>query len=190
MVRETELYDQLEVAPNASTDDIIKSFRKLAMKYHPDKNPDPAAAEKFKAISAAREILSDPEKREMYDNFGMDAFKGGPGGGPGMSPEDIFGRFGFSFGGMGGMPNMAGMGRGQRTPVEVIDITCTLEELYTGVTKDVTFKRKRCCKFCEGTGSKTKKAPMKCPECNGQGAKVITQMMGPGLFQQMRTGLY
>jgi len=89
---DNELYEVLGLESTASQDDIKKAYRKLAMKYHPDKNSSPEAAEKFKEINCANEILSNPEKREMYDKYGLDAFKEGGGGG-GMDVNDIFAHF-------------------------------------------------------------------------------------------------
>ncbi|OJJ48897.1 hypothetical protein ASPZODRAFT_129226 [Penicilliopsis zonata CBS 506.65] len=110
MVAETKLYDSLSIKPDASQEDIKKAYRKAALKYHPDKNKDdPAAAEKFKDVSQAYEVLSDPEKRKVYDQFGLEYLlrggpaptPGGPGGaGPGASPFDGGMPGGFSFGGM------------------------------------------------------------------------------------------
>eukprot|EP01112_Ceratiomyxa_fruticulosa_P010806 TRINITY_DN286_c0_g1_i5.p1 TRINITY_DN286_c0_g1~~TRINITY_DN286_c0_g1_i5.p1 ORF type:complete len:115 (+),score=23.70 TRINITY_DN286_c0_g1_i5:306-650(+) len=91
MVRETRLYDTLGVQPDANESDIKKAYRKMAMMYHPDKNPEPDAAEKFKEVSRAYEILSDKEKRETYDRYGEDAMNGS--GGAGFSAEDIFSQF-------------------------------------------------------------------------------------------------
>ena len=99
-----DFYDILSVSKSSSKDEIKKAYRKVAIKYHPDKNPDnKIAEEKFKEAAEAYEVLSNPEKKEKYDRFGHDGLRGGPGGfGGGMNVEDIFSQFGDIFGGGGG----------------------------------------------------------------------------------------
>ena len=134
MVADSKFYDILGVSPSASDAELKKAYRKLALKYHPDKNPD--AGDKFKEISQAYEVLSDPEKREVYDEFGEDGIKGGRGAGAGggfSSPFDVFNMF-FNGGAPGGMP---GGGRGKsrsrnKTKAMVHKLSVTLEELYNG----------------------------------------------------------
>ena len=146
----TEYYDILGIQKTASDTDIKKAYRKLAMKYHPDKNPDnPEAEEKFKELSEAYEILSDKEKRHVYDKFGKDAVQGN--GGPQVNPADIFNNI---FGGMGGMPGMHGMhGMGgmpfgmrqnmRRQSADIVTrVVITLEEVFTGTTKEINVSRK------------------------------------------------
>jgi len=102
----TEYYDILGLQKNASEQEIKKAYRKMAMKHHPDKNPDnPAAEEKFKELSEAYEVLSDSDKKQVYDKFGKEALQGNGGGGPQVNPFDIFNNI-FGSGGMGGMPGM------------------------------------------------------------------------------------
>jgi len=177
MPKETELYDLLNITPDASDADIKKAFRKMAMKYHPDKNPDdPEAAEKFKEASAAYEILSDPEKRSKYDKFGKDAFKDG---GMGMNAEDIFS----SFFGFGGSP--FGFSRAQRGPRKTKDmitaLAVSLEDLYNGTTKRMKVTRKVLCKDCNATGSASGKSTT-CQTCSGTGRRVIVRQFGPGMI--------
>jgi DnaJ family protein A protein 2 len=135
-VAETELYDVLGVSPQASSNEIKKAYLKLAQKYHPDKNPSPDAKEKFQQISEANEILGDEEKRQMYDRYGMDAFKeGGGGGGGGLN--SFFNAF-FS---------QQGGGR-QRGPSKTKDIQqhlpVTLEEIFNGGEKKSENFKKNC----------------------------------------------
>ncbi|KAL3964256.1 hypothetical protein ACCO45_001260 [Purpureocillium lilacinum] len=105
MVKETKFYDTLGVAPGATEQELKKAYKMNALKYHPDKNAhNPGAEEKFKEVSHAYEILSDPQKRQLYDQYGEAGLEGGAGGG-GMAAEDLFAQFfgGGGFGGMGGM---------------------------------------------------------------------------------------
>jgi len=179
-VKDTEYYDRLGVKTDASTDEIKKSYRKLAIKYHPDKNPgDTAAEEKFKEISEAYEVLSNAEKREQYDQFG----KEGMSGGGGIDPFDIFG----SFFGMGGSHAAGGRPRGpQRTKDMVTPINITLEDIYNGKTKKMKVSRNVVCTTCGGSGSKDGKPMQKCKECEGQGVKMVVRQIGMGMYQQMR----
>ena len=126
MVRDTKLYDRLGVDQNASDADLKKAFRKLSMKWHPDKNPDnnEEATKKFQEISEAYSILSDPEKRSKYDQIGIDFVKNQDGG-PGIDPNDIFSQF---FGGnspFGGSPfgfNFGGQGGQEHLPIRVLQL--------------------------------------------------------------------
>lgn len=184
MVKETELYDLLEVPPDAQTQDIKKAYRKMAMKYHPDKNPNnPEAEAKFKDIGEAYEILSDEEKRKRYDKFGKDAFR--EGGGGGRDPSDIFeAMFGGSpFGSFFG-------GGGQRGPKKTEDIVhqleVSLEDLYNGKTSKLAVTRNQLCATCKGSGAKSGVVGGKCKKCDGRGVRVIIKQMGP-MIQQMQT---
>jgi len=177
MVFETKYYDILEVKPDASEADLKKAYRKLAMKFHPDKNPD--AGDKFKEISHAYEVLSDSQKRKVYDEGGEQAIKegGGRGGGPGFSsPMDIFNMmFG---GGMGGM----GSGRqSNKTKPMVHKLGVSLEELYNGKTRKLAATRDKLCSACDGKGGSNVR---NCTGCKGRGFKVHMQQMGPGMISQ------
>ena len=172
MVVDTEYYDILQVAPNATNEDIKKSFKKLALKYHPDKNPGDKEAEQiFKKITEAYAVLSDDEKRRTYDTLGKEAANQGMSSnpfGPGGFP-DFFNMFGFVPGG----PNSPKMKRQKQKP-QIIPLKCRLKELYTGAI----FKRKIThtvkCECCNGTGSKNKQDTT-CQTCGGVG--IIHQVM-------------
>jgi len=160
----------------------------MAMKYHPDKNPDDAAAsEKFKQCSEAYEILSDAEKRAAYDRYGLDALKeGGMGGhgGFGMNPEDIFASF-FG-GGFGGMRGGGGGGGGPRKTRDMVTaLPVTLEELYAGAVKKMKVTRKVVCTACAGSGAKSGKAT-RCAPCQGQGVRVVLRQFGPGMLTKQQ----
>lgn len=153
-----DFYDTLGISRGASESEIKKAYRKLAMKWHPDKNQDnkEAAEKKFKAVSEAYEVLSDPKKKDKYDQFGEDGLKDGfGGGGPGMDPHDIFSQFfggggggmpGGMGGGFGGMPGHGHGGQSSRAPrkkAEPIEqvLRLTLEEMYYGVQKNLKLTR-------------------------------------------------
>jgi len=176
MVKETGYYDLLGVKPDATDEELKKSYRKMAMKYHPDKNPD--AGDKFKDISQAYEVLSDKKKRAMYDEGGDKAIKeGGSGGGGGFSsPMDIFNMmFG---GGMGG-----GGRQSNKTKPMVHKLSVTLEDLYNGKVRKLAASIDVICEDCDGQGGKDVKT---CTGCHGRGVKITTRQMGPGMIQQMQ----
>lgn len=160
-----DYYELLGVDRGASAADIKKAYRKLALKYHPDKNPDdPSAEDKFKAAAEAYEILSDDQKRARYDRFGHDGVKGGPGGfgggGAGMNMDDIFSQFGDIFGGAFGGGGGGGGRRRMKGSNLRIKVKLTLEEIANGVEKKVKVFRQvqakgaeySTCSTCGGTG--------------------------------------
>jgi len=174
MASKRDYYEILGVSKDASVDAIKSAYKKLAIKYHPDKNPgDKEAEEKFKEASEAYGVLSDSEKRAQYDRFGHAGMNGGGGfgGAQGFSNfEDIFSAFGDIFGGgFGGMGGGRGS-RGRSGPPRGADLqvqlTLTLNEIATGVTKKIQLKRQGRCKTCDGAGGTGKQA---CGTCGGQG---------------------
>ncbi|XP_029510866.1 dnaJ homolog subfamily A member 4 [Oncorhynchus nerka] len=175
MVKETGFYDTLGVNPKATPDEIKKAYRKLALKYHPDKNPN--EGEKFKLISQAYEVLSEPKKRDLYDQGGEQAIKDGGMGGGG-SPMDIFNMF---FGGGGRMPQ-----RDRRGKNVVHQLTVTLEEMYNGTKRKLALQKNVICGKCEGYGGK-KGALQTCGSCKGRGVEIKVQQIGPGMIQQIQT---
>ncbi|ODQ64466.1 DnaJ-domain-containing protein [Nadsonia fulvescens var. elongata DSM 6958] len=188
MVKETKLYDTLGVSPDASDAQIKKAYRLGALKYHPDKNQhSPEAADKFKEVSHAYEILSDNQKREIYDSYGEEGLNGGGmGGGMDGNPEDLFSHF---FGGMGGM--FGGQGGPQREtgPRKSKDIVHTLkvklEDLYKGKVAKLKLTKTVNCAPCGGRGGK-EGAVKTCTSCGGRGVKFVTRQMGP-MVQRFQT---
>ncbi|OBZ82341.1 Mitochondrial protein import protein MAS5 [Choanephora cucurbitarum] len=181
MVADTKFYDVLGVSPDASESELKKAYRKLALKYHPDKNPD--AGDKFKEISHAYEILSDAEKREVYDQYGEEGLNGqaGPGG---MNAEDLFSQL---FGGGGGFFGGGGR-RGPSGPRRGKDmmhqLKVTLEDVYLGKTSKLALQKNVLCSKCDGKGGK-EGAVQSCRPCNGQGIRVVMRQMGP-IVQQFQ----
>lgn len=170
------------VTKSASADEIKKAYRKVAMQYHPDRNPgDKAAEEKFKEAAEAYEILSDPEKRGQYDRFGHQAFAQGRGGHPGggMNMDDIFSQFGdifggdnpFSsfFGGGGNRRSGGGRTRGTRGSNLRIKLKMNYAEIAKGATKTIKVKKHVCCNVCAGSGAKDKNSIQTCSTCGGSG---------------------
>lgn len=184
-----DYYEILGVGKGASADDIKRAYRRLAMKYHPDKNPgDKAAEEKFKECAEAYEVLSNPEKRQRYDQFGHDGLRGsGVRDYSHMNVQDIGDIFGDIFGDFFGGGRRRGSRRQQaNAPRRGYDlettIELTLEEVANGVEKSIEFTRQDICKECSGNGSAKGKAPSTCPVCGGSGQ---VQKAGLGGFFQM-----
>uniref|UniRef100_A0A1I7SCM0 DnaJ subfamily A member 1 n=1 Tax=Bursaphelenchus xylophilus TaxID=6326 RepID=A0A1I7SCM0_BURXY len=172
MVKDTKYYDVLEVSPGASETELKKAYRKLALKYHPDKNPN--EGERFKLISQAYEVLSDPKKREIYDKYGEEGIKEGGGGGGMHNPMDIFDMF---FGG----------GSRQQRENKVRDMihqmTVTLEKMYTGFTKNLKIKRFVLCQTCDGIGGSADSVKQ-CAQCDGHGVVIRNIQIAPGFVQR------
>jgi molecular chaperone DnaJ len=185
-----DYYEVLGVPKDADQTAIKKAYRKLAIKYHPDKNPDDKTAEeKFKEAAEAYEVLSDDDKRARYDRFGHAGVSGQGGGGfsGGMTMEDIFQQFGDIFG-EGGSPfdsfftgsRARTRPRGQRGANLRIKVSLTLEEISTGVTKKIKVKKQAPCDQCGGSGAKDRNSVGACPTCRGAGyvRKVQSTFLG------------
>ncbi len=183
-----DYYEVLEVSKGASQEEIKKAYRKLAIKYHPDKNPnDHTAEEKFKEAAEAYEVLSDDQKRARYDQFGHQGMNGGFGGGGGMNMEDIFSQFGDIFGGGSPFESFFGGGRsgggGRRVRKGSnlrIKLKLDLEEIANGVEKKIKVKRYVACSTCGGNGAKNGTDMQTCNSCQGSGQvrKVVNTMLG------------
>ena len=169
-----DYYEVLGVSRNASNAEIKKAYRKLALRYHPDKNPgDKSAEDKFKEAAEAYEVLSDDQKRARYDQFGHAGLSGsGQGfGAGGMTIEDIFSQFGdifggFGFGGFGSSRRSRSVNKGTNLRVKV---TLNLEEIATGVEKKLKLKKYISCNNCSGTGAADGSAYSNCHTCHGSG---------------------
>jgi molecular chaperone DnaJ len=192
-VTKTDYYEVLSVSRDASDQELKASYRKLAMQYHPDRNPDdPLAEDKFKECSEAYSVLSDPEKRAAYDRYGHAAFSNGGGGGNPFTGGGGFGGaqdLGDIFGDLfGEMFNMGGGGgrkasRVQRGRDLRYDLTLEFEEAVFGIDKEITIRRMETCESCKGSGAAKGKAAVTCTQCGGRGQQRFQQ----GFFSVART---
>lgn len=173
---DTKYYDLLGVQPSATQDEIKKAYRRAALKWHPDKNKDnPDAAEMFKQIGEAYEVLSDPEKREKYDKYGEQGLKQGEG----MDFHDPTDLFSTLFGG--------GVSRGPQKGDDIRHVMkMSLEDLYVGKKKKLRISAKKICPTCKGKGSPDPSKVQTCPDCHGKGMQTVTRQMGPGFISTSR----
>ena len=187
----TRLYNTLGLNNNATEKEIKKAYRKLAIKYHPDKNKDPGAEDKFKEISAAYEVLSNKDKRARYDKFGEDGLKTDNMGG---NPFDLFSNiFGDSFGGhpfgghpfgghpFGGHP----FGNNNRSKDRIENINVSLKDIYNSKTLNLNLNKKIKCDLCNARGGMYETSVKFCENCNGKGKYMRVVQIGPGMIQQI-----
>ena len=179
-------YEVMEVTRTVEFEEIKRSYRKLAVKHHPDKNPgDPTAEERFREIAEAYDVLGDSEKRAAYDRYGHAAFQGGAAGGGGHDPFDLFremfgasggggGIFDHFFGGGGGGGNQDSRGSDLR-----YDLRITLEEAFTGCEKEIELRKLDACDDCSGSGASKGAKVATCTLCHGRGQVVASR----GFFQ-------
>ena len=187
-----DYYEVLGVDRNASANDIKKAYRKLAIQYHPDKNPgDKEAEEKFKEAAEAYSVLSDENKKARYDQFGFEGVSGAGGGGfsgAGMDMNDIFSMFGDIFGGRGGFGGFGGFGGGSAGPQKHrgndlrVKAKLTLQEIANGTTKKFKLKKYVQCTHCNGSGAEGNSYET-CPECKGTGRIIRTQQSFFGMMR-------
>jgi len=195
MAEKRDYYEVLGVPKDADASTIKKAYRKLAIMYHPDKNPgNKEAEEKFKEAAEAYDILSNDEKRQKYDRFGQAGLNGGSGGfgGGGMNMDDIFsqfgdifGSFGGGFGGFGGGGHSARSRRVNRGQNLRVKVKLTLNDIATGVEKKIKVKRYVSCTHCNGTGAKDGKSYSTCTTCHGTGQ--VTRLQNTILGQMQTT---
>ncbi len=181
-----DFYEILGVSRDASPEDLKRAYRKLAVKYHPDKNPDDKEAEEnFKKVSEAYEVLKDSEKRRRYDQFGHDAFRGGgTGGGPGVDPfdlfRDVFGGGGGGFGSIfeeffsGSSSSQSEAGGSRGTDLRV-SLEISLEQAAKGVEREIKYRRYGPCGSCGGSGAAAGSGKVMCPTCGGMGQVATNQ---------------
>ncbi|MDY6240692.1 MAG: molecular chaperone DnaJ [Prevotella sp.] len=191
MAEKRDYYEVLGVSKDASEDEIKKAYRKLAIKYHPDRNPgDKEAEEKFKEAAEAYEVLHDPDKRRQYDQFGFNGPQGGFGGfgGGGMDMDDIFTMFGDIFGGHSGFGGFGGFGGGGQQHSQRVyrgsdlrlKVKLSLQDIASGVTKRFKVREDVTCEQCKGTGAEGGAQPETCPTCHGSGmvSRSVRSMFG------------
>ncbi len=192
MANKRDYYEVLGVSKDASEDEIKKAYRKIAIKYHPDRNPgDKEAEEKFKEAAEAYDVLHDAQKRQQYDQFGFDA----PGGFGGFSSgdfsmDDIFQMFGSVFGG-GGFGGFGGFGGGRGGSSQRVyrggdlrlKVKLSLQEVASGVTKKFRVKKDVTCPHCHGSGAEAGSSADTCPTCHGSGYTVQTKQTLFGVMQ-------
>ena len=198
-----DYYEVLGVSKTATDAEIKKAYRKLAMKYHPDYNPgDKDAEEKFKEVNEANEVLSDPKKRQLYDQYGFAgvdpayaAQSGGPGaggfggfGGDGVDLGDIFGDiFGGGFGGFGGSSRRANPNAPRKGQDIRVRITLSFDEAVHGCKKNITITRQQECTECHGSGCAAGSSPETCPDCGGRGQVNVQQRTPFGVISTTKT---
>lgn len=191
MAEKRDYYEVLGVSKDASEDEIKKAYRKLAIKYHPDRNPgDKEAEEKFKEAAEAYEVLHDPDKRRQYDQFGFNGPQGGFGGfgSGGMDMDDIFSMFGDIFGGHSGFGGFGGFGGGGQQHSQRVyrgsdlrlKVKLSLQDIASGVTKRFKVREDVTCEQCKGTGAEGGAQPETCPTCHGSGmvSRSVRSMFG------------
>ena len=186
-----DYYEVLGVNKNASEDEIKKAYRKIAIKYHPDRNPgNKEAEEKFKEAAEAYDVLHDKQKRQQYDQFGFDGPTGAGGfggfGGAGMNMDDLFSMFGDLFGGRAGF---GGFGGGQRRPQQHrgsdlrLKVKLSLNEVANGVTKKFKVRKDITCSHCHGSGAEAGSGTETCQTCHGSGVITHTTQSIFGMMQ-------
>lgn len=187
-----DYYQILGVERTASEDEIKRAYKKMAIKYHPDRNPgDKEAEEKFKQAAEAYDVLRDPEKRSRYDQFGKAGVNGGTGGfggfnGQGMNMDDIFSMFGDIFGGrhgFGGFNSAENQTRQYRGSDLRLKVKVNLNDVMNGVTKKFKVRKDIICDECKGSGCEKGTSPETCSTCNGRGYVIRTQRSIFGMMQ-------
>ncbi|KAJ7035015.1 hypothetical protein C8F04DRAFT_547929 [Mycena alexandri] len=170
-----DLYKVLDIHKSASEKDIRHAYKKLSRKFHPDKNKDPGAEDKFVEIAHAYEVLSDPTKRDIYDRHGEEGLKAHEGGQRQANPFDMFSNF---FG--GGQQQQ----QTRRGPSSVSEFEVDLSDIYKGASIDFMVKKHILCDHCRGSGAASDRDIHTCSGCGGSGVKLVKQQIFPGMFAQ------
>ncbi|PPQ68663.1 hypothetical protein CVT25_012317 [Psilocybe cyanescens] len=173
-VAAADLYKILDVHKSASEKDIRAAYKRLSKKYHPDKNKDPDAEDKFVDIARAYEVLSDPTKRQIYDRHGEEGLKAHEGGQHQPNPFDVFSSF---FGGHHQQQT-------RRGPSSLTEFEVSLADIYQGANIDFMIKKRILCDHCRGSGAASDGDIHTCTGCNGAGVKLVKQQIFPGMFAQ------
>lgn len=187
MTNDDSLYRELGLEKSATKEEIKKAYKKMALKYHPDRNKEVGAEERFKKISKAYDILGDDEKRQSYDRFGLDAVNNGGGGGMagfsagGQNPFDLFdGIFGGS-----GIPGFGRNSQRKRQARSVVkEISVSLDDIFNETKLNMTLNSGQRCEKCNGSGGESSSSFLKCGRCDGSGMFVQIQQLGPGMISQ------
>jgi molecular chaperone DnaJ len=203
MTTKRDYYEILGVPRNATAEQLKDAYRTLALKYHPDRNKEPGAEDKFKELSEAYAVLSDEQKRATYDQYGHSGFDSRYSQEEifrNVNFEDLFREFGFSFGGMGGgspfeemffspFGGMSGRNRGPRRGADLrYDVELTLEEAAKGKNQEINYTRNRECSHCKGSGAEPGTKVTECKKCGGAGQVRSSRRMGPfGSFTSVTT---
>ncbi|CAM9870467.1 unnamed protein product, partial [Chrysoparadoxa australica] len=178
VLSDRDYYEVLGLARGAGSSEIKKAYRQLSLKYHPDKNPSEDAAHKFAEVRTAYEVLSDEDKKKIYDMHGEEGLKRHEQNGGGGGFDDMFSQFGFG----GGFPGFGGRRRREeelRTPDVRVPLRVSLRQLYQGDTFDSTYYRQVMC-------MRAGECEKQCPECAGPGVMIRTQQLAPGFVQQVQ----
>ncbi|KZT22354.1 DnaJ-domain-containing protein [Neolentinus lepideus HHB14362 ss-1] len=177
LVAAADLYKVLELDRSADERDIKKAYKRLSRKYHPDKNKDPGAEDKFVEIAHAYEVLSDQTKRQIYDRHGEEGLRAHEGGGGQhyANPFDIFSNF------FGGGPAQQQVRRG---PTSLTEFEVSLADIYNGASIDFVMRKRILCDHCRGTGAASTHDIHTCSGCGGSGVKIVKQQIFPGMFAQ------
>jgi DnaJ homolog subfamily A member 2 len=187
MSKDDSLYKELGLEKTATTAEIKKAYKKMALKYHPDRNKEPGAEERFKKLSKAYDILNDDEKRSNYDKFGLDAVNNGGmpgfGGAGGQNPFDLFeGIFNGGGGGFGRSRSTFSRKRQGRSLVKEIEVN--LQDIFNETKLNMSLNSLRKCEMCDGSGGESASSFLKCDKCDGSGVFVQIQQLGPGMISQ------